>query len=153
MSNVSDNFLNKLKTYSEKFHSALDDFSNAYINYKLYPQYDEHKNTFLNYKGIIESLQAEVFISTNDVQKNIDNLTEMTRELNKKINSVKKNNTDLQKYLNDITNDSNGSKLLIDQSKSLYIEKYISNITLLIGSIILLVTLFKVYHKKTITQI
>ena len=150
MSNISDNFLNKLKTYSEKFHSALDEFSNAYINYKLYPQYDEHKNTYLNYKGIIESLQAQVFIATNDVQKNIDDLTEMTKELNKKINSVKTNNKNLQKHLNDIMNDSNGSKLLIDQSKSLYIQKYISNITLLIGSIILLITLFKVYHKKTI---
>uniref|UniRef100_A0A6C0D6M4 Uncharacterized protein n=1 Tax=viral metagenome TaxID=1070528 RepID=A0A6C0D6M4_9ZZZZ len=148
----SSNILDKLQTYSEKFHSALDDFSNAYINYKLYPQYEEHKNTYLNYKGVIESLQADVFIATNEIQKNIEMITESTKDLNSKINSAKKNNTNLQKHLNDVMNDSNGSHLLIKQTKSLYIQKYILNITLFIGSIMLLFTMFKVYQKKTNTM-
>lgn len=169
MSNFSNNFLDKLQkysekfnsnkvldnlqTYNEKFHSALDDFSNSYINYKLYPEYSEHKTNYLNYKNIIESLQSNVFISSNDVQNNIDLLNNLTKILKKELGNAKKKNAELLKYLKNVTNDSNGSLLLIEQAKSLYLQKYISNITLLIGIIILFFTIFTVFYKNNAVNI
>jgi hypothetical protein len=76
------------------------------------------------------------------------------KNINKEIDSEKTKNTDLIKYLKDIMSDSDSSDLLMNQSKSLYVKKYISNITLLIGCILLLFSLFKVYGKSVVnTQI
>jgi len=150
MSQFSENVLEKLQTIGEKFNFALDEFSNTYVNYKLYPDYQDYQKFYLNSKGNVESLQAEVFTATNDVQKNIEKLNDLTREINQKINSEKIKNTDLTKYLNDVMSDSDSSDLLMNESKSLYLKKYISNITLLIGSILLLFSLFKVYGKSAL---
>ena len=83
-----DQIINKLNTYTDKFYSVLDDFSNSYINYKMYPEYNEHANIYANNKAIIESLQADVFIATNDVQQNIDTLNGLIDKLNAKINTM-----------------------------------------------------------------
>jgi hypothetical protein len=148
MSQFSENSLNKLQTIGEKFSSALDDFSNSYVNYKLYPEYKDYEKIYSNSKRIIEQLQADLFVTTNDVQNNIDQLNKILKNINKEIDSEKTKNIKLIKYLKDITSDSDSSDLLMNESKSLYVKKYISNITLLIGSILLLFSLFKVYGKN-----
>jgi hypothetical protein len=150
MSQFSENSLNKLQTIGEKFNSALDDFSNSYVNYKLYPEYKDYEKIYSNSKRIIEQLQADVFVTTNDVQNNIDQLNKLLKNINKEIDSEKIKNTDLIKYLKDIMSDSDSSDLLMNQSKSLYVKKYISNITLLIGCILLLFSLFKFYGKSVV---
>jgi hypothetical protein len=149
MSTYSDTILNKLNTNSQKFNAALDDLSNSYLNYKMYPDYSEYQQIYANNQGIISSLQADVFISTNDVQKNIDNLNKLIADLNKKIKVEKTKQTTLQSELKNVTSDSNGSGLLSIQSRTLYFDKYVSNISLIVGIFLLFYALFKVYLKKS----
>jgi hypothetical protein len=148
MSTYSDAILSKLESNTQRFNSALDDFSNSYLNYKMYPNYNEYQQIYANSQGVIDALQAEVFIATNDVQKNIDNLNKLVKELNTKIAGEKTKQTTLKSQLSGVTSDSNGSGLLAIQSKTLYFDKYVYNITLIIGIFILFYSLFKVYAKK-----
>ena len=94
-------------------------------------------------------MQAELFISTNDVEKNIEELNKLISNLNNKLTTEKEKNVKLNRELTSVNADSNGSGLLALQSKTLYSEKYIYNITLFIGICLLLYTIFKVYSKKT----
>ena len=147
-----DQIINKLNTYTDKFYSVLDDFSNSYINYKMYPEYNEHSNIYANNKAIIESLQADVFIATNDVQQNIDTLNGLIEDLNAKINAEKTKNTGLKSKLSQITSSGNGSDLLIGESTDLYKMQRLSNIALAIGIFLILLILFKVYSAPKQTQ-
>lgn len=152
MSTYSDTILNKLDTASQKFNSALDELSDSYLNYRMYPEYNEYQKIYANVQGVIDALQADVFISTNDVQKNIDNLNKLIADLNAKIAKEKTKQATLTAQLSNVTSQSNGSGLLSIQSKTLYFDKYVSNITLIIGILILFYTLFKVYSRKTQQQ-
>jgi hypothetical protein len=148
MSTYSDVILSKLDTTTQKFNSALDDFSSSYLNYKMYPDYNEYQQIYANAQGVIDALQADVFIATNDVQKNIDNLNKLITDLNKKIAAEKIKQTAIKTRLSEISSNSNGSGLLALQSKTLYFDKYVYNTTLIIGILILFYSLFKVYSKK-----
>jgi DNA repair ATPase RecN len=148
MSTYSDTILDRLNTTTEKFDSALDDFSDSYLNYKMYPDYNEYRQIYSNLQGVIDSLQADVFISTNDVQKNIENLNKLIKDLNEKIVKEKAKQTKLKTQLSQLTSNANGSSLLTMQAKTLYFDKYVYNTTLIVGILILFYSLFKVYAKK-----
>jgi peptidoglycan hydrolase CwlO-like protein len=142
-----DQILDKLNAYKSKFYSALDDFSNSYVNYKLYPGYSENENIYANNKAILESLQADVFVATNDIQRNIDTLNSLITDLNAKITTEKTNNTTLKSQLSQLTSSSNGADSLIGESSELYKMQWLSNVTLFIGIFLILTTLFKVFSK------
>jgi peptidoglycan hydrolase CwlO-like protein len=145
-----DQILDKLNAYTSKFYSALDDFSNSYINYKLYPGYSENENIYANNKAILESLQADVFVATNDVQRNIDTLNGLITDLNSKISAEKNKNATLKSQLSQLMSSSNGANSLIGESSELYKMQWMSNITLFIGIFLVLITLFKVFKKPTV---
>ena len=146
-----DQIFDKLNAYTSKFYSALDDFSDSYINYKLYPGYSENQNIYANNKAILESLQADVFVATNDVQRNIDTLNGLITDLNAKINTEKSKNTTLKSQLSQLTSTSNGADSLIGESSELYKMQWMSNVTLFIGIFLVLITLFKVFKKPIAT--
>ena len=148
MSTYSDEILNRLQTNTEKFYSALDDFSSSYLNYKMHPDYSEYSQIYANSQGVIESLQAELFISTNDVEKNIGELNKLISNLNTKLITEKEKYAKLTSELNSVNADANGSELLSIQSKTLYFDKYVYNITLIVGILVLFYSLFKVYSIK-----
>jgi len=145
-----DQIFDKLNAYTSKFYSALDDFSNSYINYKLYPGYSENENIYANNKAILESLQADVFVATNDVQRNIDTLNSLITDLNAKIATEKTKNTTLKSQLSQLMSSSNGADSLIGESSELYKMQWLSNVTLFIGICLILITLFKVFSKPTV---
>lgn len=147
MSTFSETMSTKLNTISDKFNSALDDFSNSYINYQLYPG-GESQQVYLNNQGVIDSLQAELFIATNDIQTNIDNLTDVLLKLNARIEYEKAKNTSLNSEFTGVSSQSNGSSLLINESENLYFNRYISNVTFIIGIIIVFITTFRVFSLK-----
>ena len=152
MSTYSDAILSKLQTTTQRFNSSLDDFSSSYLNYKMYPNYNEYRQIYANAQGVLDSLQAEVFISTNDVQRNLETLNTLIKNLNEKIAIEKTKQTTLKSQLSGVTSDSNGSGLLKIQSTTLYFDKYVYNTTLIIGISILFYSLFKVYSKKPLQQ-
>lgn len=146
-----DQIFDKLDAYTSKFYSALDDFSNSYINYKLYPGYSENQNIYANNKAILESLQADVFVATNDVQRNINSLNLLISDLNSKISTEKTKNAKLKSQLSQLMSSSNGANSLIGESSELYKMQWLSNITLFIGIFLVVIIIFKVFSKPVIS--
>lgn len=148
MSTYSVNIQDKINAISQKFYSALDDFSNSYVNYKLYPGQNEYQQIYANSQGVIDALQADIFIASNDVQNNIDNLNALIADLNNKIAKEKSKNESLKSQLSAVSSDSNGSGLLINQSQTLYFDRYVSNVTLAVGILIVFATTFTVFSQR-----
>ena len=148
MSTYSVNIQDKINAISQKFYSALDDFSNSYVNYKLYPGQSEYQQIYANSQGVIDALQADMFVASNDVQNNIDNLNKLISDLNTKIATEKSKNAELKRQLAVVSSDSNGSGLLINQSQTLYFDKYVANSTLAIGILIVFATTFTVFSQR-----
>ena len=119
----------KLNTYKDKFYSMLDDFSNSFINYKLYPGYSENENIY----------------STNNANQNIENLHEYIDDLHKKLTKEKNKHSILQKKMHQTGSSSDGSGLLIDETNDLYKLQRITNIGMVIGILATLLLLFKVF--------
>ena len=138
-------FYEKIDTISNQFTSTLDAFASSYMNYSKNPEYNEYAQIYANNKGNIQSLNAELFVTTNDLQSNIDNLINVISNLNSKITVEKTKHTQLQTTLAQLEGRGNSSSVLIDNSKELYKVQYISNITIVLGIFFTLWLLFYIF--------
>ena len=140
----------KLNIYSEQFPSVLDDFKKSYIIYNKNPDYDEYSQIYTKNKGALHSLNTNVFVLTNDVQKNIDDLNSKITELDNKIIDQKSINKDLKTRFANLNGTNNGAYELNDDTKELYKIQYISNITIVVGIIGVIGLLFSVFSKPKV---
>ena len=97
--------------------------------------------------GIIQGLQANIFTTTNDVQKNIDTLNNSITELNSKLSTEKKINSNLKKGYSNIDSEENGTSIMILDSKIMYNTNYLTNCTLILGILIIFYIINKIFSK------
>jgi hypothetical protein len=138
-----DEQINDIKT---RFFSALDDFKKYYVYYNKNPEVDEFQSYYANSKGQLQSMSKELFMTTNNIDKNIDSLDNEMSEISVKLANEKKLNKELLGLLTNLKNTQNGSEVLIDDSKREYNMQYYKNVEIFIGILIvggLLGTLFK----------
>ena len=138
-----DEQINDIKT---RFFSALDDFKKYYVYYNKNPEVDEFQSYYANSKGQLQSMSKELFMTTNNIDKNIDNLDNEMSEISIKLSNEKKLNKELLVLLTNLKNTQNGSEILIDDSKKEYNMQYYTNVEIFIGILIIggiLGTLFK----------
>lgn len=138
----------KINTYSQQFHSVLDDFVKSYVNNKLYTDSSEYQQIYSNNMGIIQTLQANIFTLTNDVQKNIDTLNTSITGLDAKLVNVKKINIKLKKQSTNSESEGNGTDIMVSDSKLIYNNQYLTNISRGIGILIIFYLLFKIFSTK-----
>jgi len=95
-------------------------------------------------------LNTNVFVLTNDVEKNIDDLNSKITELDNKIIDQKSINKDLKTRFANLNGTNNGAYELNDDTKELYKIQYISNITIVVGIIGVVGLLFSVFSKPKV---
>ena len=142
----------KLLIYKEKFHSMKDDFLNSYINYKLYPGYSENENIYSNNKANIDSIQASLFTTSNDIQKNMESLNQQILLLNDKLTKEKIMQSQFKKKLSQHHSTNDGSDLLINESSELYKMQRVTNIGMVFGIFFSLFIVFRVYSKPVASK-
>lgn len=148
-----DQYIKNAKVYAEKidtlqtqFFSALDDFKKYYVYYNKNPEVNEYQNYYSNSKGQLQSISKDLFVLTNDIEKNIEELDKAMSSISKELNIEKKKNKRMNELLSNMENTQNGSEILISDSKYNYNVQYYHNIEMFAGSIIigfLLAKLFK----------
>jgi len=146
MEKVKQNYTN-LKTYNEQIDSLLDEYKKGYIYYNTNPDNEEYSRIFSVASGNITSLNKDLFVTTNDIQKSIDDLNAKLNDLNDKITLEKETNDKLVKNLLHHEGKGNGSKILIDNSQELYKQQYISNWDMVIGILIISGMIITVFRK------
>jgi len=146
MDRVKQNYTN-LKTYNEQIGPLLDEYKKGYINYHTNPDNDEYSRIFSVASGNFNTLNKDLFVTTNDIQSQIDNLNKQLSDLDTKISSEKTKNDNLVSQLKDLEGTGKGSIVMNKNSKELYRQQYISNWDMVLGILIILGALTMVFRK------
>ena len=75
MESQADKFTEQINNIKSSFFPALDDFKKYYVYYNKNPEVDEFQNFYANSKGQLQSLNSDMFLLTNNIQKSIQNLS------------------------------------------------------------------------------
>ena len=146
--NKSQHFDEKIKNIEKQFFSALDDFKKYYVYYYKNPEVNEFQNYYVNSKGQLQSMSKDLFLTTNDINKNIEILDNEMKDISIKLNKEKKIYDESMKLLGNLQNTKNGSEILINDSKEEYNKQYYYNVELICGILIVGIIL-GTFFKKT----
>jgi len=126
-------FEEKMKTYSEQFFSSLDEFPQAYMQYKLYANDQTASSFYYNTLGNLNNFQESIVDLNQDINDSAIDLKDKIEDLDRKIVEEKVMNKELSKELTSYENTAAGSKTLISNMKENYNRQYFVNICVLLG--------------------
>jgi hypothetical protein len=132
----SKQFDEKIESIKNQFFSALDDFKKYYVYYNKNPEVNEFQNFYVNSKGQLQNMSRDLFLTSNDIDKQIDILEEAIKTMSQLLKEEKQLNGELKTLLKNIHNTHVGSEILIDDSKVMYNQQYYYNWELIIGIMI-----------------
>lgn len=141
----SEEFNEKIITTKTKFFSVLDDYKKYYVYYNKNPEVNEFQNYYENSKNQLKTLSKDLFMISDDINKNIVSLDEIMKDITKKLNDEKNLNKKLMDLISNLENTQNGSEILIDDSKKKYTEQYWMNWEIFIGILFVSLLLSKMF--------
>jgi hypothetical protein len=144
----SKQFNEQINNIKSQFFSALDDFTKYYVYYNKNPEVNEFQNYYANSKGQLQTMSKDLFLTTNNIDKNIEDLDNEMLQISIKLENEKKLNKEMSELINNLQNTQNGSEILIDDSKTKYNIQYYKNVEIFIGILILSGLLTKLVIKK-----
>ena len=130
-----ETFKEKVKTLEQQLPPILDDFNKYFVLYNKDPSYPEFENMFNNIKQNLNTSSSSLFMVSNDVDKNIDNINNTFKKLDVLITKERKENRELRRKLGLVENDYNSSKELIDNYNEMYDIDYLRNWGLVLSTI------------------
>ena len=144
----------EINTIKSQFFSALDDFKKYYVYYNKNPEVNEFQNYYSNSKGQIQTMSKQLFLITNNINKNIENLDKTISDISNQLKNEKKLNKTMSKLILNLENTQNGSEILIDDSKIKYNEQYTKNFEIFIGIIFctILIGTIMIQNKQKLYQ-
>ena len=83
-------FNEKINTIKTQFFSALDDFKKYYVYYNKNPEVNEFQNYYVNSKSQLQTMSRDLFLTTNNIDKNIENLDKLMAHISIKLEDEKK---------------------------------------------------------------
>ena len=130
-------FLSQINTLKEKLPSILDDFKKYYVFYNKNPEYDEYQQMFENIKSNLQSINSDLFMTSNNIEKDTENINDRLQKLNALITKEKIKNRQLKRRLGIVEKEYNGSDELISDYKEIYNLDYLTNFALFYGVVLL----------------
>jgi len=143
-----DEKINGIKT---QFFSALDDFKKYYVYYNKNPEVNEFQNYYVNSKTQLQTMSKDLFLTTNNIDKNIEILDKKMSAISLKMEDEKQLNDKLMLLLKNLQNTKDGSSILIDDSKEAYNIQYYYNVEIIIGILIVSGVLAKMFTPASIS--
>lgn len=156
VSNKLDNpeiFTKKLNSLTEQLPSILDDYNKYYVLYNKNPDYNEYQQSFGRIQGNLNQLNSELFMLSNNVQKNTDEINKLLNDLNQDISIEKNKNADLKKQLVNVESDKNATSEMIINYKQMYNNGYLRNWGLFLSTIVAGYAISKVFSSKLVNPI
>jgi hypothetical protein len=144
----SKQFNEQINNIKSQFFSALDDFTKYYVYYNKNPEVNEFQNYYANSKSQLQTMSKDLFLTTNNIDKNIEDLDNEMLNISIQLEKEKKLNKEMSELINNLQNTQNGSEILIDDSKTKYNIQYYKNVEIFIGILILSGLLTKLLIKK-----
>jgi hypothetical protein len=138
-------FTERVKTLQQQLPPILDDFNKYFVLYNKTPNYPEYENMFNNIKQNLNSLGASLFMVSNDVDANIDNINKAFKALDILINRERKRNRELKRKLGIVETEANSSNEMIHDYNQMYDEDYVRNWGLFLSTVVVGVSISKMF--------
>ena len=138
-------FSQKIETLQQQLPTILDEFNKYFVLYNIDPSYPEYGNMFNNIKQHLNSLSASLFVVSNDVDANTDEINKAFKKLDILITIERKKNRELRRKLGIIEDENNNSKELIDNYNEIYDTDYLRNWALFLSTIVVGVSISKMF--------
>ena len=138
-------FTERVQTLQQQLPPILDDFNKYFVFYNKTPNYPEYENMFNNIKQNLNSLSASLFMVSNDVDTNIDNINNVFKTLDILINRERKRNRELKRKLGIVESEANSSKEMIYDYNQMYDEDYLRNWGLFLSTVLVSVSISKLF--------
>lgn len=152
--NTPAQYTEQIQTLISQYPSILADFIPAYINYYTYP--DDSTSTYLPiYTGLISQLQTattSLYSTVQNIQTDITSENNYTSSLNTSLQTNTNENQTLTTSLSQLKGTNNGSEVLFTDTHTMYVTKYMFNILIIIGIIILLILMYKLFFTGNVVQ-
>ena len=141
-------FNEQINNIKSQFFSALDDFKKYYVYFNKNPEVDEFQSYYANSKGQLQTMNRNMFLLTNNIEKNIEILNKKVLLLSIKLNNEKELNKKMTGLINNLENTQNGSEILIDDSKTKYNIQYYKNVEIFVGILIICGLMSKIFKNQ-----
>ena len=141
-------FAQRIETLKEQLPSILDDFNKYFVLYSTDPSYPEFGTMFNNIKQNLNSLSASLFMVSNDVDANTDEINKTFKKLDGLITKERIKNRELRRQLGIIEEQNNNSKELIDNYNEMYDADYLRNWGLFLSTIVVGVSISKMFTRE-----
>jgi len=120
-------FTERLQTLQQQLPAILEDFKKYYVFYNKNPEYDEYKQMFENMKANLNKINSDLFILSNDVSSNTDDLNKKLFFLNALIEKEKQRNRELKLKLGIVGRKSAAADEMITNFREIYESEYLRN--------------------------
>ena len=141
-------FAQRIETLKEQLPSILDDFNKYFVLYSTDSSYPEFGTMFNNIKQNLNSLSASLFMVSNDVDANTDEINKTLKKLDVLITKERRQNRELRRKLGIIEEQNNSSKELIDNYNEMYDADYLRNWGLFLSTIVVGVSISKMFTRE-----
>ena len=138
-------FTEKIQTLQEQLPPILDDFNKYFVLYNTDPNYPEFETTFNNIKQNLNTMGASLFMVSNNVDINIENINKAFKTLDILITRERRKNRELKRKLGIVEDKNNSSKELIDNYNEMYDSDYLRKWGLFLSSIVVGVSISKMF--------
>lgn len=133
------------QTMKQQLPLILDDFKSYFVLYNKTPNYPEYENMFNNIKRNLNNLSASLFIVSNNVEADIDNINKTFKELDVLIAKERRKNRELKRKLGIIESEVISSKEMIDDYNEMYDDDYLRNWGLFLSTVVVGVSISKLF--------
>ena len=138
-------FTERVETMQQQLPSILDDFNKYFVLYNKSPNYPEYENMFNNIKQNLNSLSASLFLVSNDVDSNIDNINKAFKNLDILITKERVKNRQLKRKLGIVETEANSSKEMIQDYNQMYDDDYLRNWGLFLSTVVVGLSISKMF--------
>jgi len=143
-------YVNRLEELNGGVNILLDEFKKVYIIARMHPNNEDIQERYQNMISNLNQLQSKLFLTSNDIQVNIDDINKKMIELDLFIRKERKINKKLKIKLGIVEQKNNSASEMIDDYMEIYNMKYLRNWALFLSTIICLFTISAIYKKQVV---
>jgi len=139
-------FTERVETMQQQLPPILDDFNKYFVLYNKDPNNPDFENMFNNIKQNLNTIGSSLFMVSNDLDTNIDNINATYKKLDILIVKERKRNRELRRKLGLVERENDSSKELIDNYNEMYDMDYLRNWGLFLSTIVVGVYISKNFN-------
>jgi hypothetical protein len=143
--NSTSKYKELIQKFKNRHQGLIDNFKDAFVLFHKDTSYNEYQQGYMTSKKNLDDQNAEMYSIVNELQNNINSLHKDIGVKNNQIGVSMGENNATAVALTNLDSTNNSSQVLIDNSKELYKDQYINNVTKVLGIFIIIYLFFKVF--------